>query len=64
MLGRAVAVAPRQDEARFNLATVYEQMGRGADARAEYQRLATTPGTSPAAAAAARRRLAALGAGR
>jgi len=60
-LGRAVTVAPRQDEARYNLGTVYERLGRLADARAEYQRLATTPGTAPAVAAAARRQLAALG---
>jgi arylsulfatase A-like enzyme/Flp pilus assembly protein TadD len=60
MLGRAVTVAPRQDEARYNLATVYERLGRLADARAEYHRLATTAGTAPAVAAAARTRLAAL----
>ncbi len=60
MLGRAVTVAPRQDEARYNLATVYERLGRLAEARAEYQRLATTPGTAPAVAGAARRQLAGL----
>jgi protein O-GlcNAc transferase len=59
-LERALAVIPRQDEARFNLAQVYEQMGRVADARAEYQRLVDTPGTNPAVRAAAGRRLAAL----
>jgi choline-sulfatase len=60
MLGRAVSAAPRQDEARYNLATVYERLGRVTDARAEYDRLATGPGTAPAVAAAARRQLAAL----
>jgi tetratricopeptide (TPR) repeat protein len=61
MLTRAVKAAPRQDEARYNLASVYERLGRFAEARAEYQQLATTPGTAPAVAAAARKQLAALG---
>jgi choline-sulfatase len=61
MLARAVQVAPRQDEARYNLASVYERLGRFTEARVDYQLLATTPGTAPAVAAAARQRLAALG---
>jgi hypothetical protein len=60
-LARSLKVVPRQDEARYNLASVYERLGRVTDARVEYQHLATTPGTAPAVAAAARRQLSALG---
>jgi choline-sulfatase len=60
LLERALAVEPGQEESRFNLAKVYELMGRIAEARTEYQRLVDAPGTSPAVGAAARRQLAVL----
>ena len=59
-LERALAVAPQQEQARFNLAGASQQLGRVAEARAEYQRLVDAPATSPAVRAAARTRLAGL----
>jgi tetratricopeptide (TPR) repeat protein len=60
VLQRGLAADPRQEDARFNLAKVYERMGRNAEARAEYQRLVNAPGASASVRAAARRQLAAL----
>jgi choline-sulfatase len=60
-LKRALAAHPDADEARFNLARVYEQKKDEAAAQVEYRRLAESPQTAAAVRAAARQRLAALG---
>jgi arylsulfatase A-like enzyme/cytochrome c-type biogenesis protein CcmH/NrfG len=55
-LRKALAVDARQHAARFVLAQILEQTGRGAEAAAEYRRLAE-PGTPPQIQGLSRRRL-------
>jgi len=59
-LRRAVELDPRGDDARFNLAKVYEQQGKTTEARFEYERLAGSSLTAPKVRSAARDRLRAL----
>ena len=59
-LARALALDPGQEEARFNLATLYEQQARTADAIAQYRRLADDTKTTTDLRRAAAERLRAL----
>jgi arylsulfatase A-like enzyme/tetratricopeptide (TPR) repeat protein len=61
-LRRALEIEPNDFQARFNLASTYERQGRTAEAVTEYGRVATSKSAPPELRAAARARLAALGA--
>ncbi len=61
-LARAIEIDPSDDQARFNLAQVYEREGRAPDALEEYRRLAGSG--DPAVRAAATTRARELQAGR
>jgi len=62
MLRRAVDLEPEDHVARFNLGMTFERQRRKAEAAGEYGRVATSKTAPPAVRAAARERLAALGA--
>jgi choline-sulfatase len=55
-LQRAIEIDPRDVQARFNLARVYEREGRAADARAEYARVEASPEATAEMRATARQR--------
>lgn len=57
-LRRALTLQPDDVTARFNLAEVLARLGRGGEARAEWQRVLAHPQATPALQAAARRALA------